>query len=250
MTGKSSRGTKWCKTGIWLCLIGVAMVAIGLIGVQIELLSPLSAFMLFGIGALLLAPAAVSAAIGIAISMGTGGNASALLSWVALVLSITVIGTALSLRPDSGGAPPIHDLTTNTENPPAFDAIIALRGDSSNPPEYAGEETADLQQQAFPDLVTIIIARPADEVFPIAAKIAADSGWDIVAEQPETGRIEATDSTQWFRFKDDVVIRLTPLGSATAVDMRSKSRVGQGDMGTNARRIQIFMDQLTAQAAE
>jgi uncharacterized protein (DUF1499 family) len=71
-------------------------------------------------------------------------------------------------------------------------------------------------------------------------------GWEIVAADVEEGRIEATDRTFWFGFKDDVVIRLTPSGERTIVDVRSKSRVGGSDVGTNARRIRSFLERLTA----
>jgi uncharacterized protein (DUF1499 family) len=71
-------------------------------------------------------------------------------------------------------------------------------------------------------------------------------GWEIVATDPSRGRIEATDTTSWFRFKDDVVIRLTARDYGTYVDVRSKSRVGVGDMGVNASRIREFLERLSA----
>ena len=74
---------------------------------------------------------------------------------------------------------------------------------------------------------------------------AVELGWEIVAAEPDRGRIEATATTFWFRFKDDVVIRLTPRGYGTYVDVRSKSRIGGGDMGANANRIRRFLQRLT-----
>ena len=120
MTGKGSRGTKWCKTGIWLFAVGVLLIIAGLAGAGFDLLSPMASFSAFGFGALLLAPTAIITVIGLAISLGTAGNASALVSWSALILSIIIIGTALSLRPNvmtaTGEPPPgIHDLTTDIE---------------------------------------------------------------------------------------------------------------------------------------
>jgi uncharacterized protein (DUF1499 family) len=73
----------------------------------------------------------------------------------------------------------------------------------------------------------------------LAAVEALD--WELVAAVPAEGRIEATDTTFWFRFKDDVVIRIRPAGASGAViDARSLSRVGGGDAGTNARRLRAF----------
>jgi uncharacterized protein (DUF1499 family) len=71
-------------------------------------------------------------------------------------------------------------------------------------------------------------------------------GWEIVAADPAARRIEATDQTFWFGFKDDVVIRLTAADGGTVLDVRSKSRVGRGDVGTNARRIRSYLDRVRA----
>jgi uncharacterized protein (DUF1499 family) len=62
---------------------------------------------------------------------------------------------------------------------------------------------------------------------------------------PAEGRIEATARTGWIGFRDDVVIRVTAGGEEALVDVRSKSRVGRGDAGMNARRIREFRAQLT-----
>ena len=69
-------------------------------------------------------------------------------------------------------------------------------------------------------------------------------GWQIVASAPQEGRIEATDTTLWFGFKDDIVIRVAPAGNRSLVDIRSVSRVGISDVGTNARRIRNFAGKL------
>lgn len=246
---KRARGTRWCKTGTWFALIAVVLLVVGLGGAQIEALSPVAAFMSFGIGLLAAIISALAAAIGIAISMGTAGDASASRSWTALALSLIIIGTALSQRPDTSGTAPIHDLTTDTENPPQFDAILPLRADADNPPEYSGPDTADIQSDFYPDLVALRIDQPVDTVFATAEQTVRDLGWELVAADRAAGRIEATDTTQWFHFKDDVVIRLTPSDSGTIIDVRSKSRVGRGDMGANARRIRAFLDRLTTGVA-
>ena len=70
-------------------------------------------------------------------------------------------------------------------------------------------------------------------------------GWEIVASDPKTLRIEATDTTLWFGFKDDVVVRLTPSPTGSRIDVRSVSRVGKSDVGTNARRIKAYLAQVT-----
>ncbi len=71
--------------------------------------------------------------------------------------------------------------------------------------------------------------------------------WTIVAEVPDEGRIEATDTTALFGFKDDIVVRVRPAGNGSRVDVRSVSRIGSSDVGTNARRIEAYLDRLRAE---
>jgi uncharacterized protein (DUF1499 family) len=144
--------------------------------------------------------------------------------------------------------PPIHDITTDTSNPPAFVAVLPLRAGAANPPEYAGAEVAELQRAAYPDLMTLELATTPDAVFAAALLVVAASGWELVDANAEAGRIEAVATTRWFGFKDDVVIRIQPgRTGASLVDLRSKSRVGRSDIGANAARIRGFLTALRQQ---
>jgi uncharacterized protein (DUF1499 family) len=139
--------------------------------------------------------------------------------------------------------PPIHDISTDLENPPAFEAVVPLRADAPNSLERP-PIVAQQQREGYPDLAPITLPQPPADVFDRALAVAQDAGWEIVTADKSTGRIEATDTTRWFGFKDDVVVRLTPWGSGTRVDVRSVSRVGRSDVGTNARRIENYLDAL------
>ncbi|MGH7421143.1 MAG: DUF1499 domain-containing protein, partial [Candidatus Rokuibacteriota bacterium] len=86
-----------------------------------------------------------------------------------------------------------------------------------------------------------------DRVLARAVDVARGLGWEIVAVAPAEGRLEATDRTPWFGFRDDVVVRVRPDGAGSRVDVRSVSRVGRSDLGTNARRIRGFLEALRAQ---
>ena len=142
--------------------------------------------------------------------------------------------------------PPIHDITTDTVNPPAFVDIVPLRAEAPNPAEYAGAETAELQRAAYPDLQAMEFNDSVVEVFAAAMEVVDDMGWELVANEAEEGRIEATATTRWFGFKDDVVIRIQDMDmDGTRVDVRSKSRVGRSDVGANAARIRAFREALT-----
>lgn len=244
-SGKRPLGTRWCKTGIFLAIVAAVLTVIGLAGGRTGMLSGMAAFMAFGIGGLLFLVSILINVVGLGLSKGTAGDASAGRTLAAVVIGAIVIGVSMSMRPDSSGAPPIHDLTTDTANPPAFVAIVPLRADAPNPPEYLDNGTAEKQQAAFPDLTTLTIDMPAPQVFAAAEQVVGDLGWELVEADLMDGRIEATDTTYWFGFKDDVVIRIAGDGNRSWVDVRSKSRVGMGDMGTNARRIRVFLDALS-----
>lgn len=137
--------------------------------------------------------------------------------------------------------PPIHDITTNIDNPPQFVAVLPLRAGSPNPPEYLGGNTAELQRQFYPDILSRVYVQSPGEVFAAVTAVVDEMGWALVDANAGEGRIEATDTTQWFGFKDDIVIRLQPgLAGSTVLDVRSKSRIGLSDVGVNANRIRAF----------
>jgi uncharacterized protein (DUF1499 family) len=140
--------------------------------------------------------------------------------------------------------PPIHDITTDTQNPPHFDAILPLRQNTPNSAQYGGESVAAQQRQAYPDIQPALLEASPEKAFDAALASARELGWKIVATDTQQGRIEATDTTLWFGFKDDVVIRISPNDGGSRVDMRSVSRVGRSDIGKNAERIRNFMEAL------
>lgn len=161
-----------------------------------------------------------------------------------LVIGAVVFGVPWSYLRTAQGVPPIHDITTDTEDPPAFVAVLPLRADAANPPDYGGEEVAAQQRAAYPEISSVSTPLPPDQVFEEALATGDDQGWEIVAAVPADGRIEATDTTFWWGFKDDVVIRIAAEDSGSRLDIRSKSRVGMGDMGTNAARLEAYLEQL------
>jgi len=143
--------------------------------------------------------------------------------------------------------PPIHDITTSIENPPAFVAIAPIRASAPNPAEYLGGETSELQRQFYPDIMSRVYIQSPDEVFAAVTEVAREMAWEIVDADRVEGRLEATDTTKWFRFKDDVVVRMVASnGNSTMVDVRSKSRVGRSDIGVNANRIRDFFSRLNS----
>lgn len=154
------------------------------------------------------------------------------------MLIAVLLGVAISRWP------PIHDITTDVDDPPSFVALLPYRTGGVSPPEYDGAAAAAQQRTSYPDVRPLIVSAPLSAVFDAAESLARATGWQIVAADRAAGRIEAIATTRMMRFKDDVVIRLRADGNRTRVDMRSKSRVGVGDLGTNARRIRAFLSAL------
>jgi uncharacterized protein (DUF1499 family) len=138
--------------------------------------------------------------------------------------------------------PGIHDITTDTEQPPQYVAVLPLRANAPNKTEYPGESVAARQREAYPDVQPLTLDVAPPQAFDRALAVVREMGWALVEADAATGRIEATDTTFWFGFKDDVVVRVRPTGTGgSRIDVRSLSRVGGGDAGTNAKRIREFL---------
>lgn len=163
---------------------------------------------------------------------------------MALVLNGSIFGIAFYWNYQAQNSPFLHDITTDTTQPPEFDIIAGLRADAPNPPEYAGEEAARLQREGYPDIITTYFEHDKQTVFYEALALIEARGWNLAQANTDEGLIEATEILPWFGFKDDVVIRLRSEGQRSVFDMRSKSRVGGTDLGVNAARIRAFIDDL------
>lgn len=158
---------------------------------------------------------------------------------VAIAMPINMMNTAKSV-------PPIHDISTDLINPPEFVAVVPLRADAPNPVAYAGEETAAQQRKAYPELQSLEYNQTQLELVAATTKAMENLGWELVNSDVNNGIVEATDTTIWFGFKDDVVVRINDKGSKRVVDIRSKSRIGKSDLGKNAQRIKTLIDELNA----
>jgi uncharacterized protein (DUF1499 family) len=192
------------------------------------------------IGAFVIALVAVIAA------HRSGASRAARIAWMGLLLAALIAAPPLWFASHAVRLPSIHDISTDTVNPPRFVAVLPLRATSPNPVEYAAE-TATQQRAAYPDIAPMELELPPARTFDLADRAAREMGWEIVALVPAEGRIEATATTLMFGFKDDVVIRVSQASGGSRVDVRSVSRVGRSDLGANARRVRAFMKELAAQ---
>jgi uncharacterized protein (DUF1499 family) len=164
---------------------------------------------------------------------------------VALCLALAAAAPPIILLKKAEAVPPIHDVTTDPFDPPAFQALLAERQKSPNGAAYGGLAIAKQQQKAYPEIRTVVLKDAPDKAMQRAIDAARSSGWAIVSTDAPSGRIEATATTTWFGFKDDIVVRIRPEGSGSRVDVRSVSRVGESDIGANASRVKEFLGRLT-----
>lgn len=186
--------------------------------------------------------AIVAALLLLAVPATRRGGAAQLVS--ALILAIVAVTPPLLLVARAKSVPPIHDITTDTADAPAFVALRGAREAAPNGAAYAGGEVAAQQRAHYSELVPIVIASPPAEVIARAEALARDMGWEVAARDDASGRLEATATTRWFGFKDDVVVRVRADPKGSRVDVRSASRVGRSDVGANAARIKEFLARL------
>jgi hypothetical protein len=190
--------------------------------------------------------AVVGALAGLVLALLARAHNTAILSIGTLVLLAAAAVVPVSHLRGAGRVPPIHDITTDLDDPPRFVAVLPRRQGAPNPAEHGGAALAVQQRAGYPDLGPARVPAPPDRVFARAVDVARSFGWEIVAAVPSERRLEATDRTRWFGFRDDIVVRVRADGAGSRVDVRSVSRVGRSDLGTNARRIRGFLESLRA----
>lgn len=239
------------RAGLWLIGAGALLVVlagplhrVGLADFRIALLA-------LAAGSLVLVTGALLAIAGVLGATAKRSPVPRLPAALAIVAALALTGYLLGWLAQARGAPPIHEVSTDLADPPPFVAVRAIRERTPglNPAEYVAhmpgrDGTIDvpaLQRQAYPDIQPLLLPVPPAEAFARAEAAARELGWEIVAAVPADGRIEATDTTRFFGFEDDVVVRLRAADGGTRLDVRSKSRVGLGDAGANATRIRRFL---------
>lgn len=227
---------------------GLALVT-GLVGVfeaRFGLISPLVGFALFSflmpLGLLL---GLLLGLIGLVRTRRNQRRGGASQAWAGALLSVVVLGWVFVLAYGTAQAPAIHDITTNIDDPPVFEAAAAEDSrDAGFAYPSGGAAVPDQQRQAYPELDTLHLDISRDEALWRVRHTAEDLGWTPILEDLENGRFEFSDATPWFRFVDFVAVRVRDDGAGAAIDVRSVSQVGVGDLGENAARIGRFLDVL------
>jgi len=227
--------------GILAGLAALSMAAAGP-AYRLEMLSLGEAFGLLRYGAFVALGAAGLGAVSLLIAAFTRRGLPALLAALVILAGLALVAVPWQQLQQARAVPPIHDITTDLEDPPAFEALIEARQAAPNAVAYPGEATAKQQREGYPALGPLTLEAPLSEVRAAMEAVAREAGWEIAAVRGDG--LEATDTTLWFGFKDDVVIRLSETANGVRVDMRSASRLGTSDVGTNAARIRSTLEAL------
>ena len=229
--------TWWSRTILVGALAAAALLPVGALGSRFGLWP-------FGGGMLMMTIGSALAVVGVA-----GGLAAVIIarrrslsgdlraSALGLAVSFLVVAYAGLLFFQASSVPPIHNISTDLADPPQFIVIVPLRGEQANPLDFDAEKLAPLHRQFYPWVKSLALDSTPESAFAKALAALEGMGMDIVAQHPDIGLLEATDTTFWFGFKDDVAVRVRPADQGAVVDVRSVSRVGQSDLGKNAQRI-------------
>ena len=228
--------------------VTLSAAAIALFGAWLRWVPPLPGFIVFSLA--LLGGGGASLLLGLAGVFVSGGADHGSRAGAALAAAIG-LGCLIMLGVlayGARGAPGIHDITTDPDDPPGYTAATenpANRGRDMSYPHGAAD-TAAQQRRAYADLEPIATGAAAADTFRASLGAADELGWTVVARDATALTFEAEDETSVFGFVDDVAVRVRARGDGSVVDVRSTSRVGVGDMGVNADRIRRFRDALTS----
>ncbi len=178
------------------------------------------------------------------------------LRWAGMLAALVYVGWVGTFLMAALTVPAIHDISTDLADPPAF-RTLSLRADNLDDVPGMDDENMKgmtpqqrwvlIHQKKYGDIRSVRINEPVPSVIAKAERLAAARGWDVAVSLPEEGRLEATETSALFRFKDDIVLRVKPTdtGEGSIVDMRSVSRVGVSDLGVNAKRVRSFLADLS-----
>jgi uncharacterized protein (DUF1499 family)/energy-converting hydrogenase Eha subunit E len=246
--------TRLGRIGLWLIVVGLIAAALSGPATRFGVVSFRIGLPALGVGFLLLVVGVLLALVGLI--AGAARRAATARGAVALatVIALATIGYLLTWVRTGMSVPPIHEVSTDLDTPPPFVAIAPIRDavPGNNPSAYVATmhgprgdtDVRAAQRAAYPDLQPLHLDASPEQAFSRAEQAARKMGWELVATDAADGRIEATAMTRFFGFKDDVVVRVRPEGAGTRIDVRSKSRVGLGDAGTNAARVRAYLNLL------
>ena len=245
-----SRLALWARR---LALFSLAVAAIAIVVVRLDFIEALPGLATFAgaAGIAVIAMLFAFAAFVVIWREGLQGFRHALL---AFVIGIALVAYPAFLGTRAYRLPALNDLTTDTNDPPRYEAIARLRPREANPVAYPGAAFAELQRATYPSIAPLQTASTPAELYEAALTVVTKRKWRIVdARSPQAGRregrIEAVARTAFMGFRDDVVVRIRPISGGARLDIRSASRYGKHDFGANASRIVGLIEDIEEEVA-
>jgi len=231
----------WSKTIFYGSIVAFVLITAGALGTRFGVWPFTIGLLMFAIGALL---GVIGVITGIIASIVVLARGRVTERNGVLIGAAVCLGIAALIVPQFKAAfsvPPIHNISTDVADPPAFSAVLPLRGANSNPVDFDAAKLAPLQEKAYPWVKPLESTLPPEQAFDRSLEVLKEMHIAIVDANKANGTIEGTATTFWFGFKDDIVVRIRPEGTGSRIDLHSVSRVGQGDSGLNAKRIGEFL---------
>jgi uncharacterized protein (DUF1499 family) len=249
LTHHPRRPSKMAQFSCLTALSALTALFLGAAGAHYGLLSPFVGFRVF-VAALLLGglTAFVAGFLGMLRTAKSGPSSSSAYSGrtaarFGLLVGAALLASLAFLIFNQDSRAPIHDITTDPQDPPAFLHLAALPQNHHRDLSYpqGPEDTSELQRLHYPEVQPIPLRIAPGEALDSAIEAALACGWKVIKVHRQKGMVEAEDETGFFRFVDDVVIRVrTESDGGSRIDLRSTSRVGISDLGANAARIHAF----------
>lgn len=226
-------------------------VRISLLAVLLLVLGPLLAFtgVLPGATGMLLfalaAPVGLVALVAGIVTVLRGRQTPGVL---AVGLGVVCLGTVMWPVLRSGGRPPINDISTDLRDVPALTQAATAPENQGRDLSYP-EAFKPAVKQYYPGVEPLHLDVPPEAAFARAVAVARTRpGWEVTRVDSSAHTFEGVARSRIFRLPDDFVVRVRPDGTGSRVDMRSRSRVGRGDLGANAERIEQYFRALSQPA--
>jgi uncharacterized protein (DUF1499 family) len=244
-----SRAALWSRR---LALFSLAVGAIAVLLARSQTVDPTATLSVFA-GAVLVACLALLFAGTAAVVIWRTGRRGAGVVASGVFLAALLLCYPAYLAANAVRLPLLNDVSTDLVDPPQFSrSRIALAARGERTPEIPPPQARQEQRFAYPNIQPILLDQEADEAYQLVLRAIAARGWKIVEQTPPGGRIgvghiDAIDHSLIMGFPADVTIRMRPLAGQTRVDVRSASRVGRHDYGSNAQRIAKFAAEIQNQ---
>ncbi|MFV0298486.1 MAG: DUF1499 domain-containing protein, partial [Hyphomicrobiaceae bacterium] len=249
-TENRSHLARWARH---VAVFGVQVLVVGIVLHRFLSISTPLALNLFKT-ALGFAVVAVILALAAYVGIWRDGRSGGWNAAAGLGLGLAMLAWPVVLVPTARSLPAIHDISTDTNRPPSFVELAKLRPRDANPTAYGGEDVAEQQQAAYPDIKPLYIERSVSDAWDIMGETLRGLKWHVVAEvQPAgpgvAGRYEAYTRTLILGFYDDVVVRIVGNSRSARIDVRSQSRYGRHDFGANAKRVRRLLKEFEVRLA-